>query len=100
MLPMGFGDDMLSFNGLGENITAGLYNNDHPTEVQKQEYYEVVKWAAEHGLSITQHWSRDASVGELLSVFERVNKDVPIAPLRWSIAHLNDASGDTLRRMK
>jgi predicted amidohydrolase YtcJ len=25
---------------------------------------------------------------------------VPIAPLRWSIAHLNDASEQTLRRMK
>ena len=100
MLPMGFGDDMLHFNGLGESITAGMYNNDHPTEAQKQEYYEIVKWAAEHGLAVTQHWTRDASVGELLSVFERVNKDVPIASLRWSIAHLNDASVQTLRRMK
>jgi len=100
MLPMGFGDDMLHFNGLGESITSGMYNNDHPTEAQKQEYYEAVKWAAERGLSVTQHWTRDASVGELLSVFERVNQDVPIAPLRWSIAHLNDASPDTLRRMK
>jgi predicted amidohydrolase YtcJ len=100
LLPMGFGDDMLHFNGLGENITAGMYNNDHPTEAQKQEYYEIVKWAGDHGLAITQHWSNDASVGELLSVFERVNKDVPIAPLRWSIAHLNDASPETLRRMK
>ncbi len=100
MLPMGFGDDMLHFNGLGESITTGMYNNDHPTEAQKQEYYEAVKWAAERGLSVTQHWTRDASVGELLSVFERVNRDVPVAPLRWSIAHLNDASVDTLRRMK
>jgi predicted amidohydrolase YtcJ len=100
MLPMGFGDDMLHFNGLGENITSGMYNNDHPTEAQKQEYYEIVRWAAERGLPVTQHWSRDASVGELLAVFERVNKDVPIAPLRWSIAHLNDASAETLRRMK
>jgi hypothetical protein len=100
MLPMGFGDDMLHFNGLGESITAGMYNNDHPTETEKQEYYEIVKWAAESGLAVTQHWSRDASVGELLSVFERVNKETPIAPLRWSIAHLNDASPETLRRMK
>jgi predicted amidohydrolase YtcJ len=100
MLPMGFGDDMLHFNGLGESITAGMYNNDHPSEADKQEYYEIVKWAAERGLSVTQHWSRDASVSELLSVFERVNKEVPIAPLRWSIAHLNDASAETLRRMK
>ncbi len=100
MLPMGFGDDMLRFNGLGESITAGMYNNERPTEADKQQYYEIVKWAAQRGLSLTQHWSRDASVGELLSVFERVNKEVPIAPLRWSIAHLNDASPETLRRMK
>jgi predicted amidohydrolase YtcJ len=100
MLPMGFGDDILRFNGLGESITAGMYNNEHPTEADKQQYYEIVKWAAQRGLSLTQHWSRDASVGELLSVFERVNKEVPIAPLRWSIAHLNDASPETLRRMK
>jgi predicted amidohydrolase YtcJ len=100
LLPMGFGDDMLRFNGLGESITASMYNNDKPTEADKQQYYQIVRWAAEQGLTITQHWSRDASVGELLSVFERVNKEVPIAPLRWSIAHLNDASPETLRRMK
>ena len=100
MLPMGFGDEMLRFNGLGESITPAMYNNDHPTEADKQQYYEIVKWAAERGLAVTQHWARDASVGELLSVFERVNKEVPIAPLRWSIAHLNDASPETLRRMK
>jgi predicted amidohydrolase YtcJ len=100
MMPMGFGDDMLHFNGLGENVSPGMYNNDHPTDAQKQEYYEIAKWAAERGMALTQHWSNDASVGELLSVFERVNQEVPIAPLRWSIAHLNDASVETLRRMK
>jgi predicted amidohydrolase YtcJ len=35
----------------------------------------------------------------LLEIFERVNAEVPIAPLRWSIAHLNDASDATLRRI-
>ncbi|PWU02647.1 MAG: amidohydrolase [Terriglobia bacterium] len=100
LLPMGFGDDMLRFNGLGESITAGMYNNDKPSEAEKQRYYEIVKWAAEHGLTITQHWGRDESAAELLSVFERVNREIPIAPLRWSIAHLNDASPATLRRMK
>jgi predicted amidohydrolase YtcJ len=29
-----------------------------------------------------------------------VNRDVPVGNLRWSIAHLNDASADSLRRMK
>jgi predicted amidohydrolase YtcJ len=35
----------------------------------------------------------------LLEIFERVNREVPLRPLRWSIAHLNDASEETLRRM-
>jgi predicted amidohydrolase YtcJ len=59
-----------------------------------------VKWAAERGFAVTQHWNRDASIDHLLAVFERVNRDTPIAPLRWSIAHLNDASPRTLERMK
>jgi predicted amidohydrolase YtcJ len=100
MLPMGFGDAMLRFNGLGERITVAMNNNDKPSDVDKEKYYETVRWAAGRGMSLTMHWSRDASVAQLLSLFERVNKEIPIAPLRWSIAHLNDASADTLRRMK
>jgi len=100
MLPMGFGDDMLRFNGIGENVTWGMYNNDSPTEAQKQQYYEVAKWAASRGMTLTQHWSNDASVHHLLDVFERVNRDTPIAGLRWSIAHLNDGSATNLERMK
>jgi predicted amidohydrolase YtcJ len=100
LLPMGFGDDMLRFNGLGERITGGMYNNDRPTAEQKAAFEKIALWAARRGTTMTVHWNNDTSVGELLQVFERVNAQHPIAPLRWSIAHLNDASTDTLRRMK
>ncbi len=100
MLPMGFGDDMLRFNGVGENVAWGLYNNDAPTDAQMDHYFEVARWAASRGMTLTQHWSNDASVHHLLDVFERVNRDIPIAGLRWSIAHLNDASAGNLQRMK
>jgi predicted amidohydrolase YtcJ len=100
MLPMGFGDDMLRFNGIGENVTWGMYNNENPTEAQKQQYYEVAKWAALRGMTLTQHWSNDASVHHLLDVFERVNREAPITGLRWSIAHLNDSSVANFERMK
>ncbi len=100
MLPMGFGDDMLRFNGIGENVTWGMYNNDNPTDAQKQQYYEVAKWAASRGMTLTQHWSNNASVHQLLDVFERVNRDVPITNLRWSIAHLNDGSAESFDRMR
>ena len=100
LLPMGFGDDMLRFNGIGERITVAMNNNNAPSEADKAAYYQIVKWAAERGMSLTMHWGNDASVDHLLSIFERVNSEIPIAPLRWSIAHLNDASVESLRRMK
>ena len=100
LLPMGFGDDMLHFNGIGERITTAMYNNDRPTDADKEQFYQIALWAARRGMALTIHWNRDASVDHLLTVFERVNRDVPIAPLRWSIAHLEDASERTLNRMK
>lgn len=100
LLPMGFGDDMLRFNGIGERVTFSMYNNDKPSEADKEHFYQAAKWAAERGLTLTQHWHNDASIGHLLDVFERVNRDIPIAPLRWSIAHLNDGTEATFARMK
>jgi predicted amidohydrolase YtcJ len=100
MLPMGFGDDMLRFNGLGERVTWAMNNNDTPNEAQKHAYSEILKWAAERGIAVTMHWSNDASVDHLLTLFEAVNQEIPITGLRWSIAHLNDASEQSLRRMK
>jgi predicted amidohydrolase YtcJ len=100
MLPMGFGDGWLSFNGIGENVTWGIYNNDAPTDAQKDQLYRTLSWAAQRGLTATFHWNNNRSVHHLLDVLERVNRETPIAPLRWSIAHLNDASLDNLTRIK
>jgi predicted amidohydrolase YtcJ len=100
LLPMGLGDDLLKFNGIGERVTFGMYNNDKPSDADKEQFYQAARWAADNGLTLTHHWMNDASVGHLLDVFERVNRDVPIAKLRWSIAHLNDASEANLARMK
>jgi len=77
-----------------------MNNNSAPSQADKDAYYQIVRWAAERRMSLTMHWNGDASVDHLLSIFERVNSEIPIAPLRWSIAHLNDASDDSLRRMK
>jgi predicted amidohydrolase YtcJ len=98
-LPMGTGDDRLRFNGIGECVTWGMYNNDTPTEADKEAFYRVARWAADKGLTLTVHWNNDRSVHHLLDVLERVNREVPIAPLRWSIAHLHDASDASLQRM-
>jgi predicted amidohydrolase YtcJ len=74
--------------------------NSKPTEEDKAKYYQIVKWAAERGMSVTMHSNSDAAADPILSLFERVNREVPIGKLRWSLAHLNDASPATLHRMQ
>jgi hypothetical protein len=100
LLPMGFGDEWLRFNGIGENVTWGMYNNDTPTDGQKEQLASVLRWAASRRLTATFHWPNDRSVHHLLDVLERVNSETPVAGLRWSIAHLYDASPASLHRMK
>jgi predicted amidohydrolase YtcJ len=99
-VPMGVGDGMLRFNGIGERVTWGMYNNDTPTEAQKEDFYRVARWAAERGMALTAHWNNDRSVHHLLDVLERVDREIPIRDLRWSVAHLHDASDGSLMRMK
>jgi predicted amidohydrolase YtcJ len=100
MLPMGFGDEMLRFGGFGERVTMAMYNNDNPSEADKASFYQIAKWAAERGLAMTMHWNNDASLDHLLTLYERLNREVPLTNLRWSIAHLGDASAKNLTRMK
>src|SRR5712675_2164381 len=52
------------------------------------------------GMTATFHWHNDRPVHHLLDVLERVNAGTPIAKLRWSVAHLNDASPESLQRLK
>jgi len=100
LLPMGFGDDMLRFHGVGERVAFSMYNNKDPKPADQQKLLRIAKWAAQNGYTLTQHWHEANTVDRLLDVFEEVNRETPIAPLRWSIAHLNDATEDNLQRMK
>ena len=100
LLPMKFGDDMLRFNGIGERVTFSMYNNDKATPEDQDKFYQVARWASQNGYTLTQHWQENASASSLLEVFEKVNQEFPIAKLRWSIAHLNNGTEATFKRMK
>jgi predicted amidohydrolase YtcJ len=101
VMPQGFGDEMLHFNGIGERITWAMNGiNGIPPEADKAKYYEIVRWAAQRGLTVTMHWNTERNVDQLLGIWERVDREFPIRSLRWTVAHLNDASPKTLQRMK
>jgi len=104
--PMNFGDDWLRYRGIGESLTRGIYDGStvglpyNPSDKNLAEFCEVARWAAERGLNVHQHAASDKAASLILDCFERVNKDFPIASLRWQIAHLENASDATLGRMK
>lgn len=100
LMPMGFGDDMMHFNGIGEQVVWAINNVVDPKPEDLERFYEIAKWAAGRGYGLTFHCGTDAAANAILGVFERVNREIPIADLRWSLAHMNDASTASLRRMK
>ncbi len=104
--PMNFGDDMLRYRGIGESLTQGIYDGStvglpyNPTDKDWEEFCAVAKWAAERGIQVHQHAASDRAATGILDCFEAVNKEIPISGLRWQIAHIENASDETLRRMK
>ena len=89
----------LKFIGIGENVTWSMYNNDDPTDEQKDDLFHLLLWASTNNLPVTLHWNNDVSVRHLLQVIESVDAKISLQPLRWSIAHLMDASSESLSTM-
>lgn len=93
-------DDFLQWNGIGENVTWGMYNNESPTVNDQQQLLEVLEWAAKEQITVTLHWNNNESISKLLDVIDRVQAKYPIQELRWSIAHINNIDETNLERMK
>jgi predicted amidohydrolase YtcJ len=92
--------------GLGESIPAAMFDGStvgavfNPTDADLAEFTKIVTWAAERGYSAHVHASTNKAASAIVKIFEEVNKKRPIADLRWQITHIEDATDDTLKRMK
>ena len=93
-------DALLQWNGIGENITWGMYNNDSPTAEDQKHLQDVLEWAAKENLTVTLHWNNKESIAKLFEVIEAVQASYSIKDLRWSIAHINNIDETALLRMK
>jgi len=100
LLPQGFGDSMLHFNGPGEILIWADWTDGDITPDGKAKLADLLRWAASKGYSIQLHWNPDRTVHELLDVVENVHKDYSVKDLRWSVLHLYNASEDSLKRMQ
>ena len=62
------------------------------------DYHAIALTAAENGWQMNEHSMRDEKIQAMLDVFESVNETVPIADLRWTIAHTNGISPESIQR--
>jgi cytosine/adenosine deaminase-related metal-dependent hydrolase len=91
-----FGDDMVRTSGIGEFATTWpLFGNPAPTNfVAALTIVAQQRWAfQQHSLSLFED---QLTAG----AFETVNKQTPIADLRWSVAHVPQIDQTTVNRLK
>lgn len=104
--PSRHSDGLVNFLGIGENLVFGM--NDavrmgpgfDPSPEARKELVKVAEFAAERRIPVEIHAYTDDAARAILDAFEVVAKKQSIADLRWSIAHLNTGSEETLDRMK
>lgn len=103
----GDGDAMLRMNGAGENLvwSAADFENflqprPHLSDDMDKELEKVTRLLVECRWPFRIHATYDESIARFLSVFEKVNKDVPFDGLRFIIDHAETVSPDSIERIK
>jgi predicted amidohydrolase YtcJ len=94
-----FGDDMVRSSGIGEFATSWpqLFNPTNPPPTNFQAALTIV---AQRGWAFQQHSLSNMEDVFITGSFETVNNTIPIADLRWSIAHVPLIDQGTVNRLK
>ena len=85
--------------GYGETVYRPM--RAQPWQISQEDidkFYTISIAAAENGWQLNEHSNRDEKVREMLNVFERVDETHPIGDLRWTIAHNNAISPESIQR--
>jgi hypothetical protein len=107
MTKPGEGDDMLRVAGAGENLVwsaADFENFLQPRPdlkpVMESELEAVIRAFVAARWPFRIHATYDETIERFLGVFERVNRDVPFAGLRWFFDHAETISERSLERTR
>ena len=101
-------NDMFRFAGFAETLTPGTGDGDvlaNPkgftveTEA-KEKFRKLLRFFAEAGYNFHLHMTQDNTARQLLTVIEEVNRETPFARQRIAFAHLEDATPETIARIK
>jgi hypothetical protein len=103
----GEGDDFLRTVGAGENLCWAAADFENFLEPRPQlgaemeaQLEPIVRLLASRRWPFRIHATYDESISRLLSLFERVDADVPLRGLHWFIDHAETASDRNLERIR
>jgi hypothetical protein len=101
----GAGDGMLAVLGLGEAVHYGCHDWEameqfEIAEPSWRELVQIVESCAAQGWPLTIHAILDESVGRVLDAFELVDRTYRLAPLRFSLCHVECIGPENLERVR
>ena len=94
---MNFGDDWLRVSGVGEQIASPYWDDKGKPTPQ---YVAALKLIAERGWTLQQHAGNLEDEMRMATLWEQVNEKTSLAPLRWTMAHVQGIDRPTLDRLK
>lgn len=66
----------------------------------KAAFLKNAREVAKRGLHLHLHAVNDQSINQHLDAFEQINQDYPLAPLRWTFAHVDGIKPNTIDRVQ
>jgi predicted amidohydrolase YtcJ len=101
------GDDLLRLNGAGEMLVYTAADFEHfrmsrpdPAPSMESDLRGVVSVLARNGWPFRLHATYDETIRRALDVFEEVNREFPLAGLRWFFDHCETVSDRSLDRIR
>ncbi len=107
MLKPGQGTDFYRHNGAGEMLVFSAADFEDFLEPRpdlapgmEDELERVVRHLVEHRWPFRLHATYNESIGRMLDVFEKVNRDIPFNGLHWFFDHAETITEANIERVK
>lgn len=70
------------------------------SDAVKRAFLTSARELAKRGIQLHLHAVNDQSINQHLDAFEKINGEYPLAPLRWTLAHVDGVKPATIERAK
>jgi predicted amidohydrolase YtcJ len=99
------GDDVLDQIAFGEGLYGSLHDPmfikaSSPSAEDLAQWRRMAAEIARAGLPLHVHANLTATISAFLDQIEAINREHPVAPLGWALAHVNQLDASHLARMK